>query len=270
MRVRAALTMIFLLGGLGTWSLLRAQKAWQQYDTIEGHAESDIPTDYLEKTEWTRLMYRDAQGGCDRRRNGSWTMDYPRSDRHLLQGVRRLTRINTRSVEQPVAMDGSDDPYDWPFLYAVEVGHWSLNDQEAKQIRDFIDRGGFLMVDDFHADCEWEVFMASLKKIFPDRDPVDLPKSDPIFHTLSDLDDRYQIPGAQYLRTGRTYEKDESGRPEHWRGIYDDKGRIVVAICHNMDLGDAWEWSDEPEYPEKWASLAYRIAVNYIVYDLSH
>jgi hypothetical protein len=63
---------------------------------------------------------------------------------------------------------------------------------------------------------------------------------------------------------------DESGRPEHWRGIYDDKGRIVVAICHNMDLGDAWEWSDEPEYPAEWANMAYRIAMNYFVYDLSH
>ena len=82
--------------------------------------------------------------------------------------------------------------------------------------------------------------------------------------------DRVQVPGAQYLETGRTYEKDESGRPEHWRAIYDDKGRIIVAICHNMDFGDAWEWSDDPGYPEKWAGLAYRIAMNYFIYDLTH
>jgi len=66
------------------------------------------------------------------------------------------------------------------------------------------------------------------------------------------------------------YEKGENGKVPHWRCIRDDKGRIMVAICHNMDLGDAWECADEPRYPEKWSSLAYRIAMNYFVYDLSH
>jgi hypothetical protein len=271
MRLRGV-ALLALLVGLGTWGVLHAQKPFQRYDTIEGHAEIDLPPDWNKPTEWTRarLMYQDVQGGCDRRRNGSWTIDYPKSDQHLLQGIRRLTRIDTRSVEQSVELDNSDDVYNWPFLYAVEVGHWYLSTQEAAQMREFLLRGGFLMVDDFHADCEWEVFTESMSRVFPDRPIVDLPNNDPIFHTVSDLDDRYQVPGAQYLQTGRTYEKNESGRPEHWRGIYDDKGRVMVAICHNMDLGDAWEWSDEPVYPEKWASLAYRIAVNYTIYDLTH
>jgi hypothetical protein len=275
MRLRASLV-LGLLAGAGAWCLLRAQKPFQRYDTIEGHAEIDLPADWNKPTEWTRarLMYHSYRNNpCDGyrgSRDGSWTIDYPKSDQHLLQGIRRLTRIDTRSVEQSVALDDSDDVYNWPFLYAVEVGHWSLNSQEAAQMREFLLRGGFLMVDDFHANCEWSVFVESMTKVFPDRPIVDLPNSDPIFHTVSDLDDRYQVPGAQYLRSGRTYEKDESGRPEHWRGIYDDKGRIMVAICHNMDLGDAWEWSDEPVYPEKWASLAYRIAVNYTIYDLTH
>jgi hypothetical protein len=272
MRMRGV-ALFTLLAALGTWFALLAQKPFRQYDTIEGHAESDLPSDYKNPAEWTRarLMYHNVRGGCDYSRgDGSWTIDYPRSDRHLLQGIRRLTRIDTRSVEQPVELDGSDDVYNWPFLYAVEVGHWSLDKEEAAQMREFLSRGGFLMVDDFHANCEWQVFVEGMTKVFPDRPIVDLPKEDPIFHTVSDLDDKYQVPGAQYLNSGRTYEKDESGRPEHWRGIYDDKGRLMVAICHNMDLGDAWEWSDEPVYPEKWASLAYRIAVNYTIYDLTH
>ena len=97
-----------------------------------------------------------------------------------------------------------------------------------------------------------------------------LPSNDQIFHTLYDLSERFQVPGAQFFDTGITYEKGPTGKDPHWRGIRDDKGRIMVAICHNMDLGDAWEWSDDPRYPEKWASLAYRIAMNYFVYDLSH
>jgi hypothetical protein len=112
--------------------------------------------------------------------------------------------------------------------------------------------------------------MDSLERVLPGRPVVDIPNGDPIFHTIYDLNDRVQIPGEQYLETGRVYEKDESGKPEHWRAVYDDKGRIIVAICHNMDLGDAWEWSDDPRYSEKWAGLAYRIAMNYFVYDLTH
>jgi len=152
----------------------------------------------------------------------------------------------------------------------VEVGHWQLPDNEAKQFRDYLLRGGFFMCDDFHGDQEWATFMASMKKVFPDRAVEDIPDNDPIFHTLFDLEERFQVPGAQYFDSGITYEKGDSGKVPHWRCIRDDKGRIIVAICHNMDLGDAWEWADDPRYLEKWASLAYRIAANYFVYDLTH
>jgi hypothetical protein len=269
----AKFLLVIPAGLLGGWGLLHAQKPFREYPGNE-YTDFALPADYATPHEWTRarLMYRDFRGGYRRfgRGAGAWTTDYPRSDRHLLFGVKRLTRIDARAVEQPVATDNSDDIYNWPTLYAVEVGQWELNKEEAAQLRDFIDRGGFFMVDDFHSDYQWDVFMAGIQQVFPDREVVDLPKTDPIFHTLYDLDEKYQIPGAQYLRTGITYETDEHGRPEHWRGIYDSKGRVVVAICHNMDLGDAWEWSDDPAYPAEWANMAYRIGMNYFVYDLSH
>jgi hypothetical protein len=160
--------------------------------------------------------------------------------------------------------------FNFPVMYAVEVGHWRLKDADAKQLREYLLRGGFLMVDDFHGVEEWATFIDSMNKVFPDRPIVDLKDSDPIFHVLYDLDQRFQVPGAQYYETGITYEKGETGKIPHWRGIYDDKGRVIVAICHNMDLGDAWEHSDEPRYAEKWAGLAYKIAMNYFVYDLTH
>jgi hypothetical protein len=261
--------------GLVALGVLWAQKPFKEWPAIE-YSDFPLPPDANHPAEWTRarLRYPDITGyglsGFGRYLGfaGYWTMDYPRSDRHLLTGVRRLTRIDTRSVEQVVQLDGSDDIYNWPMLYAVEVGHWDLPPTQAAQLRDYLLRGGFLMVDDFHGTEEWEIFIESLRKVFPDRDWVDIPNDDPIFHVLYDLEDRVQIPGAQYLRSGRTYEKD--GYQAHWRAIYDDKGRVMVAICHNMDMGDAWEWSDDPRYPEKMASLAYRIAMNYFVYDLTH
>jgi hypothetical protein len=222
-----------------------------------------IPPDAGEKSEWlvARLMYRGM-------RWGNWTVDYPRSDRHLASAVRRLSRIEARSVEQPVALEDADDVYNYPWLYAVEVGHWYLTDFEAAKLRDYLLRGGFLMVDDFHGTWEWAAFIEGMKKVFPDRPIVDIPNDDAIFHTVYDLDDRYQIPGEQFLYTGRTYERD--GYEAHWRGIYDDKGRLMVAICHDMDLGDSWEHADDPEYPEKYSALAFRIGVDYVTYAMTH
>ena len=275
MRFLTALLIGFL--GLAAWGLLEAQKPYKEWPAIE-YSNFRLPPDGATPHEWVRarLRYPDVIGYPDNLSplnygfSGYWTMDYPRSDRHLLEGVRRLTRIDARSLEQVTSLDHTDDIYNWPVLYGVEVGHWDLPQDQADQLRDYLMRGGFLMVDDFHADQEWATFMDSLERVLPGRPVVDLENSDPIFHTIYDLNDRVQIPGAQYLQTGLTYEKDESGRGAHWRAVYDDKGRIIVAICHNMDLGDAWEWSDDPRYSEKWAGLAYRIAMNYYVYDLTH
>jgi hypothetical protein len=112
------------------------------------------------------------------------------------------------------------------------------------------------------------MFLRSMQKVFPDRPIVELPNDDAIFHTVYDLDDRYQVPGEQFVYTNRTYERD--GYEARWRGIYDDKGRLMVAICHNMDLGDSWEWADDPRYDEKFSALSFRIASNYIVYSMTH
>ena len=265
MRLRVALLIFGAL--VGGWSLLRAQRPFKEYPGAE-YENFPLPPDWNHPTEWTRarLRYPSLRRGF--RGDTNWTIDYPRSDRHLLEGVRRLTRIDARSVEQVVDLDGDDDVYNFPMMYAVEVGYWNLPPGQAAQLRDYLLRGGFLMVDDFHGTQEWDTFAESMKRVFPDRPIVEIANGDPIFHSIYDLDDRFQVPGAQALYSRRTYERD--GYEARWRGIYDDRGRIMVAICHNMDLGDAWEWSDDPRYLEKWASLAYRIGMNYFMYDLTH
>ena len=268
MRIRS-LQWLLLIAITG-WGALRAQKPFKQYRAVE-YEDFPLPPDWNKTTEWTRarLRYNPVLAIHNYRVSSlQWTVDYPRSDRHLLEGIRRLTRIDSRSVEQVVDLDGDDDIYNWPMLYAVEVGHWNLSEDQAAQLRNYLLRGGFLMVDDFHGTLEWNNFAAGMAKVFPEREIVDLDNKDPIFHVIYDLDDRYQVPGLQYLYTHSMFEYD--GFQAKWRGVYDDKGRLMVAICHNMDLGDAWEHSDNPVYPEKFAALAYRIAVNYVVYDLTH
>src|SRR5579884_2357379 len=169
--------------------------------------------------------YRGRFDGDWRKGLSLWTQDYPRADRHFSLALRRLTRIHVRSVEQPINLD-EGEAYDWPWLYAVQVGEWGITDQQARELRDYCLRGGFFMADDFHGTVEWQVFEESMKRVFPDRPIVDIPNSDAIFHTVYDLDDRYQIVGAEHLAEGHKYD----GYVARWRGIYDDKGRLMVAI----------------------------------------
>jgi len=273
MRIRNLLFAV--LGGILLLGVLLAQRPFREYPGVE-YDNFPLPPDYQEPSEWVfaRLMYP-AIAGQGWRSNpywklgaSNWTIDYPRSDRHLAEAVRRLTRLHARSVEQPVDPDDGDEVFYWPWLYGVEVGHWDLTDAQCQKLREYFLRGGFFMCDDFHGSWEWGVFTRSMSRIFPDRPIVEIESSDPIFHVLYNLDDRYQVPGAQYLYTRSVYEKD--GVVPHWRGIYDDHGRIMVAICHDMDLGDSWEWADDPRYPEKFSALGIRIGVNYILYAMTH
>jgi hypothetical protein len=256
---------------LGCYGLLLAQKPFKQYMRVAEPANSGypLPPNWDTPAEWVfaRLKYRDSE----RFLNGDnyyWSMDYPPGDRHLLQGVKRLTSVDVRPVEQVTELDGSDDIYNWPFLYAVEVGFWDLDDKEAAQLREYLLRGGFMMVDDFHGPREWAQFEQGLSMVFPDRQIVDLDPSHIIFHLMSDVDTRVQVPSAGAWAAGVTYEK--GGVTPRWRGVLDDRGRIMVAICHNMDLGDAIEWSDNPRYPERYAQIAYRVLINYVMYGLTH
>jgi hypothetical protein len=233
--------------------------------------DTPLPTDYREPAEWVfaRLMYPSSWGGGQWRFGGTeWAIDYPRGDRHIAELVRRLSVIDARSVEQPVNLEEGDDIFYWPFLYAVEVGKWDLSDEQAEKLREYLLRGGFLMVDDFHGTAQWATFAEGMRRVFPDRPIVDLADDDQIFHTFWDLENREQIPGLQFTQTGRRWEED--GFQARWRGIYDDDGRVMVAICHNMDLGDAVEHSDNSQYPQEWSAVAMRTFLNYIIYSMTH
>jgi hypothetical protein len=277
-RQAVVLTACGMLLALG---ILQAfQKPFRQYSGVEYQlGEIGLPADWNEQGEFifARLMYPNGgpMDGYYPRYQGDWreglslwTQDYPRADRHFLEAVRRLTRIQTRSVEQPVNLDEHEE-YDLPFLYAVQVGEWALNEQQGREMREYLLRGGFFMADDFHGNAEYAEFVRRIKFVFPDRPIVELPDDDPILHSVYDLTERVQVPGEAHLREG-CKNCNDGGRGAHWQAIYDDKGRVMVVISYNEDLGDAWEWADAPHYPEKAASVAMRIGVNDIVYAMTH
>jgi hypothetical protein len=267
MRVRFALLAIVLLL-FGLTGLFAFQANFKQY-TDEEDNPVPVPPNAFERTEWAfaRLKYPSGRYAGYWGGRGSWPTDFPKADRQFVQGVSRLTRLHARSSEQIIDLD-TEEIFNWPWVYAVEVGHWDLTDRQCKMIREYLLRGGFLMVDDFHGTYEWDVFAQSMNRIFPDRPIVELEDSDAIFHVIYDLDHRLQVPGLQYLYSHKIYEKD--GTIPHWRAIYDDNKRVMVAMTFNQDNGDAWEHADNPQYEMKYTSQAYRIGINYIVYSMTH
>ena len=270
---RTALPLIF--AGV-VITALYAQRAFRQYPSVEYGESIPLPSDWNRPAEWAfaRLMfppgpldgYRGRFDGPWQEGLSLWTQDYPRADRSFANAVRRLTRVDARSVEQSVSLDDSDEVYNWPWLYAVQVGEWGLTEAQAKKLRDYLLRGGFFMADDCHGTQEQAYFEKTMKMVFPDRELVDIPNDDPIFHTFFDLNDRFQIPGKEHLDTG--HKKD--GYVAHWKGIYDDKGRIMVAFSLNSDIGDSWEFMDDPAYPGKFSVLGAKIGVNYVIYAMTH
>jgi hypothetical protein len=217
-----------------------------------------------EEFHFTRMSYNGVGGGG---RGSTFDTDYPEAEQHFTMGVRRLTRVEIG--DRGRILEVTDDTiFDYPWLYAVEVGRWYLDDAEAGRLREYLLRGGFLMTDDFHGTRQWANFVESMQRVFPDRPIVEIPDDDEVKHVLYDLDEHIQIPGIWALMGGSTYEQD--GVTPHWRGIYDDAGRLMVAINFNMDLGDAWEHANDPRYPEPMTGLATRFAVNYVIYAMTH
>lgn len=260
--------------------VLAFEKPFREYPGME-YNSFPLPADYQERTEFAfaRLMHPDSEAGFGgfrrgRRRGGDWTQgytwwtnDYPRSDRHLLIAVRRLTRVHTRSVEQPVNLDDGDDVFDWPFLYA-NVNSFALSEPQIARLREYLLRGGFLVCDDVWGDDAWNAFMATMSRVFPDRTPTEIEDHEPVFHSVYNLEQRTQVPGEWSLRSGVPYMN--GGVVPHWRALYDDKGRLVVSMWANNDTADSWEWADSPHYPERYSAMGIRIALNHIVYAMTH
>ncbi len=241
-----------------------------------GRVPQPTAADAKHEFAWSRLQYTPVSrgyGGYGYRYRGgfggSWSRDYPKADITFLAALRRLTRIDARSYQQVVTLD-NDDIFNYPFVYAVQVQTWTFTPAQATRLREYLLKGGFLMVDDFHGTADWESFLNGMRMVLPaDEYPItDLADNDEIFHVLYDIGKRFKVPGEQYVLTGRTYEKD--GYVPKWRAIRDHKGRVIVAICHNMHLGDAWEWADSPDYPENFASMAFRVGIDYVMYSMTH
>jgi hypothetical protein len=234
------------------------------------NGRSDLPD---AEFQLARMKYRTVGGG------GShgyfqpwWAIDYPEAEEHFFPALRRITNIQVAEEERQLEIT-DDRVFDYPFLFMQQPGRgfWNPKPNEAQRLREYLDRGGFLLVDDLHGESDWRIFADSIRRVFPDKPIVDVPPDDMMLHVFFDLDPHTPIPGKRHLRVGpggRIYLQMQG--VSQWRGIYDDRHHLMVLINFNMDMGDSWEHADDPEYPVPMTVLGYQVGVNSIVYAMTH
>ena len=242
----------------------RAQTAPQQ----------DFSGNSVGEYTFVRVIYDSPMRGYGRRGygygGGTWTTDYPEADNNFIVGLREWAGTNLKVAARPEAVPIMDDKvFDYPFIYFVEPGFLDLSTEQAARLREYINRGGFIFFDDFWGEYEWENVQEQFHRILPEYEIKDLPLSHPVFHSYLDIEEIVQVPNIMNARRGGdTSEK--GGVVPHYRGIEDKNGRLVAFMAQNSDLGDAWEWINDPSYPAKYGLPAYKVGVNVIIYAMSH
>ncbi len=220
---------------------------------------------------FVRIKYNmgEAAFGFQMRYGGinSWMVDYPSAEEHFMGALRKGTSLPI--AEKALHLSLTDDElFDYTFAYIVEVGYMQMRDDEAEALREWLLRGGFLLIDDFHGPYEWQQFVHQIRKVFPDRAIETIKPDHPLFHIYYDFEEYPPVPGLGSILRGTYYEK--GGRYPHCRGIFDDNGRLMVLINHNVDLGDSWEHASDYRYPREFSMRGYKLGINYVIYALTH
>jgi hypothetical protein len=250
----------------------------------DGEDLSLYGTDITEFT-WVRGRYTNYGGGRGGggfgfgRRGGWWDTDYPDSDENFLRGVQRYTNIDTNPRNHDWLELTDPRLFEHMFLYMnwkrVPIGSTfsgpNFTPEEIEALREFMFRGGFVMVDDFWGDAHLEDMQMEIAKIFPERELVQLDTSHEIFHIFFDIDEVAQVPGRMVTwDRGGYFNLDDPNYPPTVYAILDDDGRVMMVANYNTDLGDGWEHTFYEPYPTKYTNEAYKIGINFLIYAFSH
>jgi hypothetical protein len=256
----------------GTWSDGPEDRLAENEFTFLQQPSSDQPDAEGDAFTFVRIQYDNAGGGLDDDwgwgRRGTWRIDYPDADLNFLRGVRRLTNIHINSSPAVLRLD-DDRIFEYPFLYMLELGRNGgprFTEKETQNLREYLLRGGFLLIDDFWGTLEWDTFYRAFVTVFPDRLMIELDKDHQIFHCFFDIEGPQMIPAVWNFQN---YAEQDVERA-HNRAILDDDGRVMVLINWNSDMGDGWEHTYHPSYPTKYANLAYQLGINYLIYAMTH
>ena len=238
--------------------------------TAQGQVPDLTSLDYDRGGEFNfvRVQFDTYYGRGFRGYGGPWSIDFPDADMNFLRGVSRLTNI--RVMSDPIVLRLDDaEIFDYPILYMLEVGQGGglvMSPTEIENLREYLLRGGFLLIDDFWGVRQWNNFIGAFSQVFPDREIVELKPEHEIFHCFYDIDGPQLIPALyrsdEYGEQGIDYASNHA--------IMDDTGRVMVLINWNSDMGDGWEHTYHPAYPTRYANSAYRLGINYLMYSMTH
>lgn len=235
-----------------------------QWGAPANETPDDIAEAYanpLESSEFifARVQFNSfASRGYGRGRTPGWAHDYPRAEINFLKIVSEVTGIHTTPESYTIVQLVDPEIMRFPFLYFSEPGTWDLTDQEAENLREYFNRGGFAVFDDFDGRRDWQVFESCMRRVFPERKIEEVDLEDPIFHCFYDIETLDMIPPGSVR-----------GNPQ-FLAMRDHKGRIQAIVNFNNDIGDFWEWSDQGFVPIDLSNEAYKLGINYVVYALTH
>ena len=216
--------------------------------------------------KFVRVQYPNMASGWVSQFGETWSHDYPTAEYNFYEALERTTSIH---VERPsIILELSDDRiFEYPILYLCEPGYWEASEEDIANLQEYFARGGFMLFDDFRGEDEWYQLYSQLKRVFPDREPVELPNDHFIWEIYYSVDPvaAPSLVGGPGRRGGR---RGRSQIVDQYFGIFDDEGRLMVMIAYNQDLGDGWEW---PDFNEQNASLmTFQMGVNFLIYALTH
>jgi hypothetical protein len=215
---------------------------------------------------FVRVSYETAPGGYWYRGLPAWAHGYPIAEQNLMRIMNELSYLGAH--DQEINTLALDDPelFKYPVAYIIEVSWWAMTDREAEALRAYIQKGGFVIVDDFKVKGDfgspgWEPFEENMKRVLPEAQFFDMDPSDPIFHSFFEINSLENFPQAY-----------NAGRPV-FRGIYehnDPKKHLQMIVNFNTDISQYWEWSGRGLRPFDETNEAYKLGVNYIIYGLTH
>ena len=197
-----------------------------------------------------------------------WSHDYPLGEQHFMRIMDELTYLHPHVQETNIIGLDTEEIFKYPVVYMAEPGYWDLSSEEAARFRAYLQKGGFVIFDDFaeqrgypERGGGWGSFEYAFKQVLPAAQFVNLEATHPIFHSFFEIDSFDIVPQAY-----------DEGRPS-FRGVFEDNDpskRLVAMINYNTDISEYWEFSDTGLKPVDESNEAYKIGVNYIIYGMTH
>jgi hypothetical protein len=232
-------------------ALLASSAAYAQFGRRGYRIEDNVPP----PTEFVAARWRFGTNGAIG--HMGWSHNYPDSELNLNEFIGRTTRVDVEDASYRLLELGSEEIFEYPFAYISEPGEMELTDAEVANLREYIDRGGFILIDDFDT---WHMdhLREEMLRVFPDRVFERLSVDHPIFDLVYTVEDLRGM--APYV----------SGGDPVYYGFVNAEGEVAIVACHNNDLANFWEWYGSPQYPLRPATDAFRMGTNFVVHAMTH